>query len=109
RSILGITGLSLSSLYNGRKVFVRSDMTHPGPCYKAGSENPVLVRILRLLNAVSRHQDCTGKFVKFVPLILPGASIITDKVGIFLKTRIGQTGQHFSMSIYVYTFPLGLL
>ena len=77
------------------------DVRHAGPADQAGGEEPVLVRLLRLLEAVGGHQDRAGEFGELLLLILPGAAVIPDEVLVLLQARIAVRREHLAVRVDV--------
>ena len=73
------------------------------------SVEPVFVAVLRRHDAVSRHQDGTVEEVKFLLLLPPCITVVTDKVGILFECRVIVGGKHLGMSINIYAGSLCLL
>ena len=112
RSVIGKSRCSKGSLDDRGKIllsiFINGNVPDPRPGDQTRGENPILLRILGLLDAIGRHQDCTGELVEFLSLILPGSTVVTNEVLELLQARIRQTGKHLAVSIDIDTLSLGL-
>ena len=69
---------------------------------------PVLIAFLWRHDAVCCHKYRTVKFFKFVLLLPPRISIISDKIFILFKCRIRACRKHLRMCIYINPSPLSL-
>src|SRR5665647_502899 len=86
RTLLNIVAEAwqLLCLGNNSSKFAISYITNPWPAYRTGGKNIVSVRFLRFLNTVGGHQNRTREDRKFFLLVLPGAAIVTIKMGVFI-------------------------
>jgi len=94
-------------LDHGGKVAVRN-MGDPRPMYQAAGENPGLITLAGLLDAVRGHEDGAREGIEFLGLVLPRAAIVAHEVLVLLKPRVGQAGEHFTVGVYIDPLALGL-
>jgi len=76
RRILGEAWGGQCRFDHRREVAVGANVAHAGPCHEPTGENAVGVSFFRTLDAVGRHEDCTGKRIELGTLVLPRAAVI---------------------------------
>jgi len=85
------------------------DVLDTGPGDEAAGEESAFVAVLRLLNAVGRHEDGTGEGVKLNFLVLPRAAVVAGKMFVFFERGVAVAGEHLAVGIDVDAGTFGLL
>ena len=92
-----------------RREVAVGDVGHARPADEARGEDPVLVGVLRPLEAVGRHQDRPGELGEFLLLVLPGRPVVAVQMRVLLQPRVAVGGEHLAVGVDVDPLPLGLL
>jgi len=84
-------------------------MRNAGPAGHINGEDPVLVGIQRLDQAVGGHHDGAREGGEFILLVLPGGTVVAAEVGVFVQFRITVGGQHLAVTVHVDASAFGRL
>ena len=99
----------LNNLREVLSLSIRSrDMSASGICSSSRCVQPVLIRIRRRDNAVGGHKNRSVEALEFLLLFPPCISVISNKIRILLKSRIGIGGEHLTVRVDINTCSLCL-
>ena len=63
-------------------------MDYTGPGDETAGKDAVFIGFGRFLDTIGGHQDRAGKSREFFLLVLPGTTIVADKMLVFFEPRI---------------------